>query len=91
MGLLKVWNIEHKYIAIKTQLPKKTNGAHSSIEKKPIPPKDIDSQAWHFVKGPWEGSHNLGPIMSSHICITFLSKPTKKDMKEKERITFRVR
>jgi hypothetical protein len=42
----------HKYGATKTQLPKKANGAQSSINKKPIPPKEIGIQAWFPIKGP---------------------------------------
>jgi hypothetical protein len=37
MGLSKIQNLEHKYGATKTQLPKKINGAQSSIKRKPIP------------------------------------------------------
>jgi hypothetical protein len=44
MGLLKIQNLKHKYEATKTQLPRKTNGAQSSTQKKPISPKDIESQ-----------------------------------------------
>jgi hypothetical protein len=43
MGLSKIQNLEHKYKATKSQLPKKTDGAQSSIEKRPITPKDISS------------------------------------------------
>jgi len=34
-------NLKHKYGPTKTQLLKKVDGAQSSIEKRPIPPKDI--------------------------------------------------
>jgi hypothetical protein len=44
MGLSKIRNLKNKYGATKTQLPKKTNGAQSSIERRPIPPKDIGSK-----------------------------------------------
>jgi hypothetical protein len=37
----KIRNLEHKYEATKTQLFRKTDKAQSSIEKRPIPPKDI--------------------------------------------------
>jgi hypothetical protein len=40
MGLLKIQNLEHIYETTKAQFPKKTNGAQSSIDKRPIPPKD---------------------------------------------------
>jgi hypothetical protein len=30
----------------------------SSIDKKPIPPKEIESRAWRLVKGPWRDSHD---------------------------------
>jgi len=43
MGLSKIQNIEHKYKAAKGQLPRKVDGAQSSIERRPIPPKDISS------------------------------------------------
>jgi hypothetical protein len=45
MDLSKIENLEHKYEATKTQFPKKVDGAQSSIVKKPIPPKEIDSWA----------------------------------------------
>jgi hypothetical protein len=45
MGLLKKQNLEHKYRTIKIQLLRKINGAQSSINKKPIPPKDIGSHS----------------------------------------------
>jgi hypothetical protein len=45
MGLSTIQNLEHKYKAIRTQLPKKTNGAQFSVERKFIPPKDIGNQA----------------------------------------------
>jgi hypothetical protein len=45
MDLSKIRNLKHKYKATKAQLPKKANGAHSSIKKMPIPPKDIISRA----------------------------------------------
>jgi hypothetical protein len=82
MGLLKIWNLEHKYGATKTQLLRKVDGAQSSINKRLIPPKEIGSQAWHHAKGPWIDSHDLKPIMSSHTYITRLSKLTKRDKKE---------
>jgi hypothetical protein len=43
MGLLKIQNVEHKYGTTKTQLPRKIDGAQSSIERRPIPLKDIGS------------------------------------------------
>jgi hypothetical protein len=42
-GLSKIQNLKHKYGTTKAQLPKKENGVQSSIEKRPIPPKDIGS------------------------------------------------
>jgi hypothetical protein len=42
MRPLKIRNQEHKNKATKSQLPKKTNGTQSSIERNPIPPRDID-------------------------------------------------
>jgi hypothetical protein len=45
MGLSKIKNLEHIYGATKTQLLKKIDGAQSSIDKRPIPPKQISSQA----------------------------------------------
>jgi hypothetical protein len=44
--------LKYKHGATKTQLLRKENGAHSSIEKRFIPPKDIDIQAQCFIKGP---------------------------------------
>jgi hypothetical protein len=41
MGLLKIQNLKPKYKATKAQLPRKVDGAQSSIERRPIPPKDI--------------------------------------------------
>jgi hypothetical protein len=61
---LKIWNLEHKYGTTKAQFVKKTNGAQSSIERRPISPKDSDSWAWHLIKGPWKDSHEPRPIMS---------------------------
>jgi hypothetical protein len=52
MGLSKIQNLKHKYGATKAQLPKKTNRAQSSIERRHVPSKDVDSQAWHLNKGP---------------------------------------
>jgi hypothetical protein len=81
-GFIKIQNLEHIYGATKTQLPRKADGAQSSIDKRPIPPKNIGCQAWCPIKGPWIHSHNPGPIMSPHTYITFLSKFTKRDRKE---------
>ncbi len=81
MGLLKKQNLEHKYRTIKIQLLRKINGAQSSINKKPIPPKDIGSHSWNLVKGPWIDSHDPRPIMSPQICITLLLKLAKRDKK----------
>jgi hypothetical protein len=78
MGLSKIWNLEHKYGAIKAQFLRKINGVHFSIKKRPIPPKDINSQAWCLAKGPWEDSHDLKPIMSPHTCVIFLLKLAKR-------------
>jgi hypothetical protein len=45
----KTWNT---YIEPpKPQSPIKTHRAQSSIDKKPIPPKEIDSQAYCPIKG----------------------------------------
>jgi hypothetical protein len=33
MGLLKIWNLKHKYTTTKTQFPIKVNGAQFSIKK----------------------------------------------------------
>ncbi len=44
-GLSKIWNLEHKYKATRTQLCRKANGVQSSIERRPIPPKEISSRA----------------------------------------------
>jgi hypothetical protein len=44
-GLSKIRNLVHKYKATKTQLPIKVDGAQTSIDKRPIPPKEINSQA----------------------------------------------
>jgi hypothetical protein len=52
MDWLKIWSLEHKYEATKTQLPRKTDGAQSSIDKKLILSNEIGSQAWHLAKGP---------------------------------------
>jgi hypothetical protein len=43
MGISKIRNLEHKYEATKTQLLEKVDGAQSSIVKRPIPPKEINS------------------------------------------------
>jgi hypothetical protein len=43
IGLLKIKNMEHRYEATKTQFSKKVDGAQSSIIKRPIPPKEINS------------------------------------------------
>jgi hypothetical protein len=43
MAILKIRNLKDKYGATKTQLPKKIDGAQSSIEKRLTSPKDIDS------------------------------------------------
>ncbi len=91
MGLSKIQNLEHKYRATKSQLPKKTDGAQSSIEKRPIPPKDISSRAWCLVKGPWKDPHNHGPIMSPHTYITLLLKPIKRNKKKEEKGIVRVK
>jgi hypothetical protein len=36
-------NLEHKYRVVKIELPKKIDGAQSSIKRNLIPPKDIDN------------------------------------------------
>jgi hypothetical protein len=41
--VLKIRNLKHKYKATKTQLLRKINRAQSSIERRLIPPKDIDN------------------------------------------------
>jgi hypothetical protein len=51
-GLSKIRNLEYKYRITKTQLPKKIDGAQSSVKRRPIPPKDIGNQVWHLTKGP---------------------------------------
>jgi hypothetical protein len=43
MGLSNMWNLEHKYGATKTHLPKKVDGAQSSIDKRLIPVKEISN------------------------------------------------
>jgi len=43
--LMKIWNLEHKYGTIQTQLLKKIDGAQSSINKWFIPPKEINIRA----------------------------------------------
>jgi hypothetical protein len=43
-GLSKIQNLEHKCEITKAQLPGKIDGAQSSIERRPIPPKDIHSK-----------------------------------------------
>jgi hypothetical protein len=43
MSPLKIQNLEHKYGTTKSQLLKKKNGAQSSIDKRHILPKEIDS------------------------------------------------
>jgi hypothetical protein len=45
---------------------KKTNGTQLSMEKKPIPSKDINNWTYRLTKGPWKDSHNVEPIMSPH-------------------------
>jgi hypothetical protein len=41
----KLRNLDHKYGAIRAKLPKKVDGAQSSINIRPIPPKDISFRA----------------------------------------------
>jgi hypothetical protein len=41
MGLLKIQNLEKKYKATKAQLLRKVDGTQVSIDKRPIPPKEI--------------------------------------------------
>jgi hypothetical protein len=84
MNLSKIWNLEHKYRTTRAQLPKKVDGAQSSLEKRPIPPKDINNQALRLAKGPWKDSHDLGPIMSPYTYIIFLLKCTKRNKKEEK-------
>jgi hypothetical protein len=67
----QIQNLEHKYGTTRTQLPKKTNEAQSSIKKRLIPPKDIGSQTLKKF-------HNPGPIMSPCTYITFSSKLAKE-------------
>jgi hypothetical protein len=43
MGISKIRNLEHKYGTTITQLPRKVDGAQSSIERKLIPVKDVGS------------------------------------------------
>jgi hypothetical protein len=57
-GVLKIWNLDHKYKTTRAQLLRKIDGAQSSVERKHIPPKDIDSQTWHLTKGSWKDSHD---------------------------------
>ncbi len=52
-------------------------------KKMPIPPKDIGSWTWCLAEGAWRDSHDPGPIMSPHTCITLLSKNAKRDVKKK--------
>jgi hypothetical protein len=86
IDLSKIQNLDHKSKATRSQLPRKTNGAQPSIERRPIPLNDIGNQAWHLAKGPWKDSYDLGPIMSPHIYIIFSSKLAKKNKKEKKKI-----
>jgi len=44
MGLSKIQNLNHKYEATKIEPLTKKNGAQSSIDKKHVPPKDINNQ-----------------------------------------------
>jgi hypothetical protein len=69
-------------------IPQKVDGAQSSIKKKHIQRKDINSWAWCFAKGPLKYSHNLGLVMGTHTCITFSSKPTKRNMTEERGIVY---
>ncbi len=52
MDLSKIQNLEHKYKATRTQLPRKEDGAQSSVEKRLIPLKDINNRAYRLTKGP---------------------------------------
>jgi hypothetical protein len=88
MGISKIWNFEYKYKVTRTQFPRKTNGAQSSINKMFIPPKKIGSWVKHLVNGPWRNSHDPRPIMSPHTCIIFLLKPTKKIKRKKKKVLF---
>jgi hypothetical protein len=48
----KIRNLDHKSKAIRTQLPRKANGAQPSIERRPIRLNDIGNWAWHLPKRP---------------------------------------
>jgi len=41
-GFIEIQNLEHKHETIKTHLPRKIDRAQYSIERRPIPLKDID-------------------------------------------------
>jgi hypothetical protein len=43
MVLSKIRNLKQKYEATKAQFLRKVDGAQSSVKKRLIPPKDIDS------------------------------------------------
>jgi hypothetical protein len=83
-SLSNMQNLEHKYKATKTQFLRKIDWAQFSINKIFIPPKEIGSWVWCFIKGPWIDSHDLGPIMSPYTYITVLSKLAKRNMKEEK-------
>jgi hypothetical protein len=82
IGLLKIQNLKHKYETTKAWLPRKIDGAYSSIERRPIPPKDIGNRTRCLAKGPWKDSHDPRPILSPHAYIIPLLKPTKRNRNE---------
>jgi len=43
MGLSKIQNLEHQCGVTKVQFPRKVDGAQSSIDKRVLPPKKINS------------------------------------------------
>jgi hypothetical protein len=83
MGLPNIWNLEHRYGTTKMHFFKKVDGAQSSINKRPIPLKEIDNQAWHPSKGPKINSHDPRPMLSLNTYKIFLSKLTKRNLKKK--------
>jgi hypothetical protein len=51
MGLLKIRNLKHKYGTIKTQFPRKTYGAQSSIKRRLISPRILVVKPSPSLKG----------------------------------------
>jgi hypothetical protein len=83
MGSSIIQNLEHKYGTTKAQILKKTNGVQS-IKKGLYHQRISVVKPNALLRGLEKNSHDLGPIMSPHTCITFLLKLAKRNKKEGE-------